>query len=203
MPSVSQACRSATRESVIRESATRESPIGRFSLLRPLRIQGVLAALMVASGLLAASASTPRAHEFKAGAIEIDHPWARATPGGATVGGGYAVLKNNGTTADRLVSAAAPFAGRVELHEMAVKDGVMTMRPLPEGIALPAGATVALKPGAYHIMFLELKQPLKEGELLDGTLTFEAAGVVPVKFKVESIAAGAGAAATAPAHSGH
>jgi copper(I)-binding protein len=128
------------------------------------------------------------AHDFKAGSIEIDHPWSRATPAGAKVGAGYLVLKNAGA-ADRLVSATAPFAGRVEIHEMAMKDGVMTMRPLADGIAVPAGGTVELKPGGYHIMFMDLKSPLKEGTLVDGTLTFEKAGTVNVQFKVEPVGA--------------
>ncbi|MFG1419672.1 copper chaperone PCu(A)C [Xanthobacter sp. V0B-10] len=148
------------------------------------------AAAVLSLGLAGLTASALSAHEYKAGAIEIDHPWARATPGGATVGGGYVVLKNTGTTPDRLVSATSPVAGRVEIHEMAMTNGVMTMRPLPEGLPIPAGATVALKPGSYHIMLMQLKQPLKEGEMVDGTLTFEKAGTVPVKFSVEGVGAG-------------
>ena len=157
--------------------------------------------LGVLTASLAATVAPSLAHDYKLGAIEIEHPWARATPGGATVGGGYLVLKNTGATADRLVSATASFAGKVEIHEMAVTNGVMTMRPLPDGLAIPAGGTVTLKPGSYHIMFMQLKQPLKEGETVDGTLTFEKAGTVPVQFKVESL--GAGAAGHAPASQGH
>lgn len=151
------------------------------------------------AGTLAVTATPSLAHDYKAGSIEIEHPWARATPGGATVGGGYVVLKNTGTTPDRLVSATAPFAGKVEIHEMAMTNGVMTMRPLPDGLAIPAGGTVTLKPGSYHIMFMQLKQPLKEGESVDGTLTFEKAGTIPVQFKVE----GLGAGAAGHDHSGH
>ncbi len=157
------------------------------------------AAAALSLGLLGLAAPAVTAHEYKAGAIVIDHPWARATPGGATVGGGYVVLKNTGATPDRLLSAASPVAGRVEIHEMAMTNGVMTMRPLPDGLAIPGGATVALKPGSYHIMLMQLKQPLKEGEMVDGTLTFEKAGTVPVQFKVE----GVGAGATGHEHSGH
>lgn len=138
------------------------------------------------------------AHDFKVGPLQIDHPWSRATPGGATVAGGYFVVKNTGTAPDRLVAASAPFAGRVEIHEMSMKDGVMVMRPLPDGLAIPAGGSVELKPGGYHVMFLDLKSPLKEGTLVDGTLTFEKAGTVPVQFKVEGMGAQGGGA-----HSGH
>ncbi|WP_454915174.1 copper chaperone PCu(A)C [Xanthobacter sediminis] len=163
--------------------------------------KGIFTAAALALGALSMSVPPAAAHEYKAGAIEIGHPWARATPGGASVGGGYLTLKNTGATPDRLVSVAVPFAGRAEIHEMATADGVMTMRPLPDGIALPPGGSVALKPGALHIMFMDLKEPLKEGAMVDGTLTFEKAGTVPVKFKVEGL--GAGAPAPAHEHTGH
>lgn len=170
----------------------------RFETFR-FSLKGIFTAAALSLGALAVQAPPVAAHEYKAGSIEIGHPWARATPGGATVGGGYLVLKNTGAAPDRLVSVSAPFAGRTEIHEMGMANGVMTMRPLPDGIALPPGGTVTLKPGAFHIMFMELKQPLKEGEMLDGTLTFEKAGAVPVKFKVE----GLGAGAPAQEHTGH
>lgn len=162
----------------------------RLSRLR-LFPEELVAAGMFALGLLLFSVQAPTAHEFKAGSIEIGHPWSRATPGGASVAGGYLVLKNTGTAPDRLVAVASPAAGRVEIHEMAMKDGVMTMRPLPDGIVIPPGGTVELKPGSFHLMLVGLKQPLKEGEMVDGTLTFEKAGSVPVQFKVQGIAAGA------------
>lgn len=129
------------------------------------------------------------AHSFKAGPLKIGHPWSRATPNGAKVGGGYLSIENTGSAPDRLVSVSVPFAARAEIHEMAVKDGVMTMRPLDQGIAIAPGQTVEFKPGGYHIMFMDLKQPLKMGELMKGTLTFEKAGSVEVEFKVDSIAA--------------
>lgn len=143
--------------------------------------------LAAAAFLLSAGFAT--AHEFKAGPLKIGHPWSRATPAGAKVGGGYLSIENTGTAADRLVSVSVPFAARAEVHEMAVKDGVMTMRPLEQGVEVPAGAKVEFKPGGYHIMFMELKQPLKQGEMMKGTLTFEKAGTVDVEFKVDAIAA--------------
>lgn len=154
--------------------------------------------IIAAAIATAALAGAAVAHDFKAGTLQIDHPWSRATPGGATVAGGYLVVKNTGTAPDRLVAATAPFAGRVEIHEMSMKDGVMVMRPLPDGLAIPAGGSLELKPGGYHIMFLDLKSPLKEGTLVDGTLTFEKAGTVPVQFKVEGMGAQGGGA-----HSSH
>jgi copper(I)-binding protein len=143
----------------------------------------------LAAAALLLSAGFATAHEFKAGPLKIGHPWSRATPAGAKVGGGYLSIENTGPAADRLVSVSVPFAGRSEIHEMAVKDGIMTMRPLDNGVDVPAGAKVEFKPGGYHIMFMDLKQPLKQGEMMKGTLTFEKAGTVDVEFKVDSIAA--------------
>ena len=126
------------------------------------------------------------AHEFKLGDLEIGHPWSRETPEGAKVATGYMVIKNHGAAADRLVSITSPIAGKAEVHEMAVNsEGVMTMRPVEGGVDIPAGGEVALKPGAFHIMFMDLKQPPKAGVKFPGTLTFEKAGTVDVEFAVE------------------
>lgn len=142
------------------------------------------------------------AHDYKAGALKIGHPWSRATPGGAKVGGGYLVIENTGSTADKLIAVSAPtIAGRTEMHEMATTNGVMTMRPLDSGIEIAPGAKVEFKPGGYHIMFMELKQPLKQDERVKGTLTFEKAGTVEVEFKVEAVGARGGA--DHGAHKGH
>ena len=143
----------------------------------------------LAAAALLLSAGFATAHEFKAGPLKIGHPWSRATPAGATVGGGYLSIENTGTAPDRLVSVSVPFAARSEIHEMAVKDGIMTMRPLDTGLEVKAGDKAELKPGGYHIMFMDLKRQLKEGETIKGTLTFEKAGTVDVEFKVDSIAA--------------
>ena len=153
------------------------------------------AALFLASALVTFAAPGAFAHEFKIGAIEIVHPWSRATPGGAKVAIGYLVIKNEGAEPDRLVSATAEVAGSVALHEMAMTNGVMTMRPVTGGIVIPAHGEIALKPGSYHLMLEDLKQPLKEGESFKGTLTFEKAGTVDVHFLIESIGAKAPAGA--------
>ncbi len=136
------------------------------------------------------------AHDYKAGSLHIVHPWARATPKGAQVAGGYLKITNNGATPDRLVGGSSPAAGRFEIHEMATVDGVMRMRPLPRGLEIKPGETVELKPGSFHIMFMQLRQPFKEGERVKGTLRFEKAGLVEVEYAVEKMGA-------APAHGGH
>ena len=145
--------------------------------------------LSLAAAALALSVSFASAHEFKLGPLKIGHPWSRATPAGAKVGGGYLSIENTGTTPDRLVSVSVPFAAHAEMHEMAMKDGIMTMRPAEDGMPVPANGTAALAPGGYHLMMLELKRPLKAGESFAGTLTFEKAGTIPVTFQVAPIGA--------------
>lgn len=127
------------------------------------------------------------AHDFKIGDIKIGHPWTRATPGGAKVAGGYITIENTGAKPDRLIGGTLEASGRVELHEMSVTDGIMRMRELSAGIVVPAGGRVEMKPGGYHIMFLELKRPLKQGEKVAGALVFEDAGTVKVEFQVDAM----------------
>jgi copper(I)-binding protein len=146
--------------------------------------------------LLAFVAFPSQAHEYKLGTLDIIHPWARATPGGAKVGGGYLKVTNHGAEPDTLVSATFDRSERAEIHQMSVQDGVMTMRPVAGGLEIKPGETVELKPGGYHLMFLDLKSPLKEGDKVDATLTFQKAGTVQVFFSVAPIGAGGGE----PAH---
>lgn len=145
------------------------------------------------------------AHEVKIGEIEIEAPYARAMLPGAKVGGGYLKITNPGP-ADRLVSAKAERAASVQLHEMKMDGGIMVMRELKDGIAVPAKSTVELKPGSYHVMFMNVGQPFKEGELVKTTLRFEKAGSVDVEFTVGPAAGGAPAMKhddPAAAHAGH
>jgi copper(I)-binding protein len=142
--------------------------------------------------LLFAMSQSLIAHEFKAGSIEVDHPWSRATPAGAKVAVGYAVIRNSGSEPDRLVAASGDIAGRTEIHEMAVDaNGVMTMRPV-DGVEIPAGGTAELKPGGLHIMFMDLQSVASEGAPFKGTLTFEKAGTVEIEFSVDAMGGGHG-----------
>lgn len=126
---------------------------------------------------------------FKIGDLVVVSPWTRATPGGAKVAGGYLKVTNNGKLADRLVSATASIADRVEIHEMSMTDGVMKMRPLPNGLTIKPGETIELKPGGFHMMFMDIKQSLKQGDTLKSTLTFEKAGKLDVTFGVNALGA--------------
>ena len=146
----------------------------------------MLFALLALSAACAASPAP--AQEFKAGDIVIEKPFARATPKGAEVGGGYFTVRNNGAAPDRLTGGTADFAN-VEIHQMKSENGVMKMGALPNGLNIPAHSTVRLAPGGYHIMFTRLKKPLEKGETISATMTFEKAGPIVVQFPVEGIGA--------------
>lgn len=124
------------------------------------------------------------AHSFKLGEITIGHPYARTTAAGQASGGGYLKLENKGAD-DKLLSASADVAASVELHSMSMEGDVMRMRQV-DGIALPKGKTVELKPGGLHIMFMGLKAPLKNGDKFPLKLKFEKAGEVTVTVNVEA-----------------
>lgn len=126
---------------------------------------------------------------FKLGDLTVTSPWTRATPGGAKIAGGYLKITNNGASADRFVGAKSDTSDRVEIHEMSMSDGVMKMRPLPNGLEIKPGETVELKSGGYHLMFMDLKQPLKQGDSLKATLQFEKSGSLHVNFIVLGLGA--------------
>ena len=131
------------------------------------------------------------------GPINISLPFTRATLPNAPVGGGFMTIENTGAEADRLVSVTSTVAGETQIHEMAMEGEVMKMRQLADGLEIPAGETVVLAPGGFHIMFMGLKQAFVEGETVAVTLTFEKAGSVEVLLPVEA------AAADAPTAAGH
>jgi copper(I)-binding protein len=136
--------------------------------------------------------SSAAASDYTAGALKISQPWARATPKGASVGGGYLKITNTGTTPDRLVGGASDVSKSFELHEMSMDNGVMKMRAMDKGVEIAPGQTVEFKPSSYHIMFVGLKKPIEKGEKIKASLDFEKAGKVDVEFDVESIGAQTG-----------
>lgn len=151
---------------------------------RLLRAVAVLAAASIVSPNLVALAK-----DFTAGAITIERPWSRATPSGAKVAAGYLTIKNTGDGPDRLLSLIADIAGHTSIHQMSMSDGMMQMRELTDGLAIPAQGSVTLEPQSYHLMFEDLKRPLKPGETFSGTLTFDKAGPVSVTFDVKGLGA--------------
>lgn len=142
------------------------------------------------------AAPVARAEEVKAGDLVITQAWSRATPGGAKTGGGYLTIENKGTAADRLIGGSSDAVGKVEVHEMAMNNGIMTMRPLDKGLTIEPGKTVKLAPGGFHLMLMNLKAPLKQGDKLPITLEFEKAGKVQVSLDVQAVGTQAPGAAT-------
>lgn len=137
----------------------------------------------------APSAAQGRASQTRIGPLLIEAPWTRATPGGAKVAGGFMRITNTGAEPDRLVGGSFPLAGRFEVHEMAVTNGVMTMRELAAGLEIAPGRTVELKPGGYHVMFMDLREPVRAGAPIRGTLVFARAGTVEIEYQVAPVGA--------------
>ncbi|MEZ5889101.1 MAG: copper chaperone PCu(A)C [Xanthobacteraceae bacterium] len=118
--------------------------------------------------LLLASAVGPlevSAQEFKAGSLVISQPWSRNGRRRQSWRRLQMTITNIGTEPDRLIGGSLPQAGKFEVHEMRMENNVMTMRPLHGGLEINPGQTVKLAPGGYHVMFMQLKEPFKQGEV--------------------------------------
>lgn len=102
--------------------------------------------------------------------VSVTEPWIRATVGGQKVAGGYMQIRSAREVA--LVGVKSPAAANVEVHEMTMVDNVMKMRALPK-LDMPAGRTVELKPGGYHLMLIDIREPMKAGAQIRLQLTFE------------------------------
>src|SRR5215218_1816495 len=150
--------------------------------------------LLTIALMLAGASGLAHAHDYKAGALTISHPWIRATPKGAAVAGGFLTVTNTGATPDRLVGGSVTGASRAEVHATSTEGGVARMAPVEGGIEIKPGETVKLAPGGYHLMVMDLKGSFVDGELVEGTLQFQNAGRVPIEFEVQSLGAQAPAA---------
>jgi copper(I)-binding protein len=144
----------------------------------------LIAAVLVA---FAAATTAPLFAQDAQNAVEenlvIENAFTRPTPAGATVAVGYLTITNNGAAPDRLVSVDSDISKKVEIHESKMVNGVMEMHEMPNGLEIPAGGTVALTPGGDHIMFMDIKQPVKAGDIIHATLGFENTGKVEIGFK--------------------
>ncbi|WP_245410496.1 copper chaperone PCu(A)C [Notoacmeibacter marinus] len=118
------------------------------------------------------------------GNLEVEHARLRATPPNAKVAAGYLTVENKGGETDRLIGGSVDFSDRIEIHEMAVEDGVMKMRPLADGLEIAPGEEVELKPGSYHLMLMGMRDTLKEGETRTLTVEFEKAGALTMDVPV-------------------
>jgi len=127
--------------------------------------------------------------------VQISDAWSRATPPGAKIAAGYLTIRNQGAAADRLIGASSPAAARVEPHVTEKQGEVMRMREV-KGYDVPAKGSYELKPGGAHLMLVDIKRPLKEGDKVPLVLRFQKAGEVKVELEVKALGAPMG-------HGGH
>jgi len=127
------------------------------------------------------------AHEITAGALTIQHPWARATAATAKAGALYLTVANAGAEADRLLGVEAEVAARCELHLSGTSGDVMTMQMVDQ-VEVPAGGSVSLDPMGYHLMITGMNQPFVEGQCVEMTLHFATAGDLKVQFNIGGVA---------------
>jgi len=118
--------------------------------------------------------------------IEIGRPWARMQDPASGVAGGFCTFVNKGAEPDRLVAASSPLAATIEIYGIKVVGPGVAMRPIEGGLRLPVDTTIAMKPRGYHLLLKELKAPLKKGQQVPVTLTFEKAGERKVELVVEA-----------------
>jgi copper(I)-binding protein len=134
---------------------------------------------------LSLAAGGALAQDYTVGSIRISQVWTREVPKGSKVAAGFMTLTNTGKEADTLIGGSSAIAGKLEVHEMKMDDGIMKMRELRPGLVIDPGATVVLRPGSFHIMLLDLKQPPKADTAIKGTLVFAKAGKVEIEYRVE------------------
>lgn len=151
----------------------------------------------------AAPHAVPESAGVTLGDLTLSHAFTRAMPPNAPVAGGFLTVANGGAQDDRLVAARSDLAAEVQIHEMTMNGSVMKMRELPEGLPIPAGQTVELKPGGYHLMFIGVIRPFAEGQTIPLTLSFEQAGEVALQVPVGPMNARSGGQIDAGGHSGH
>ena len=156
-------------------------------MIRKLIAAAALSSIVILAGCQASpEANAPAAAETAASSIALTDPWSRETAEGQNAGGAFMTIANTGTAADRLTGGSTPVAARVEIHTMTMENDVMRMRQLEDGLEMPAGGEVTLKPGSFHVMLMDLKQPLKAGDKVPLTLTFKGAGTVETELEVRA-----------------
>lgn len=148
--------------------------------------QIVFALALTCAAALASSWAVAHDTEIKIGNLVISAAWSRQSPMAADVAAGFLTIANQGAEDDRLIRAEATISAMTQIHDMKMEGDVMKMVELPEGIVIPAGGKVELKPKSLHLMFMGLAKPPVEGEHFTARLTFEKAGSVEVTFDVKA-----------------
>ena len=143
--------------------------------------------MLISSNIFASEKQHHHKHDHKKQTIIIEQAQARETPPGTKVGAGYLKIINTGKTADTLVSVSGDIAPIIEIHTMTQIDNTIRMEQLKDGVTIPAGETIKLAPGGKHLMFLNLHNQLKAGELYKVTLRFAKAGEIAVDFPVKKV----------------
>jgi periplasmic copper chaperone A len=143
---------------------------------------------LVAAALVCIAATPVFAHSFTEGDITVTHPWTRPTPPGVKMGVGYMAISNNGDTEVTFTGGKTPKAKAVSIHQSSMKNNMVTMKPVRDGLAIPAGETVLLEPSGYHLMLEGLTGAIARGENIPMTLTFEGAGPVEIELHTMDMA---------------
>lgn len=152
----------------------------------------ILVALLIAvlaPAPAALAANSDQAGDYSAGPMQITQPWARATSKGAATGAAYMTITNTGTAPDRVACVSDDASAQCQIHSTTMTGGVMQMRPVEGGLEIKPGETVTFKPGGYHVMFVDLKHPLVQGQAVRATLKFDRAGSVDVVYPIAGIGA--------------
>ena len=158
-----------------------------------MTIRNILAASTLAGAILLTACNSepgpeaPSEAEAATSEIAITGAWSRETAEGQNAGGAFMTIANSGAADDRLTGGSSPVAGDVQIHTVDMTDGVMRMRELEDGLDVPAGGSVTLKPGSFHIMLMQLDRPLQQGEAVPVTLTFEKAGPVEIDLAIQPV----------------
>ncbi|MEL7727964.1 copper chaperone PCu(A)C [Citromicrobium bathyomarinum] len=158
-----------------------------------MTIRNILAASALAGAILLTACNfepgpeAPSEAEAAMSEIAITGAWSRETAEGQNAGGAFMTIANSGSADDRLTGGSTSVAGDVQIHTVDMTDGVMRMRELEDGLDVPAGGSVTLRPGSFHIMLMQLDQPLQQGETVPVTLTFEKAGPVEIELAIQPV----------------
>ncbi len=153
-------------------------------------LQAIGASALISFSTITLAHNDMKAAEFRIGQIKIEQPFARATVAGQKAAGGFMKIENKGP-ADQLIAASSPVAGEMQLHTMVMDGNVMKMREV-KAIDVPANGSVELKPGGLHLMFMDIKTPLKAGETVPVKLRFQKAGEVEIRVPVREMGGGSG-----------
>src|ERR1700692_3589454 len=173
------------------ESASRARQTRRSNFMTSIAKTNIWLAAGCALALAQLAAPVAQATDFNVGPIQITAPWARATPKGASTGAAYMTITNAGKTPDKVACVSSDASAECQIHTMTMDNGVMQMRPVEGGLEIKPGETVMLKPGGLHVMLVNLKHPLEQGNTVKATLKFDSAGSVDGDYPIAALGGGA------------